>query len=285
MKHKKIFITGIAVFSAGLIACFSSIAASGFSYSKLQSEYMETSEYEITDNFKKIDLSNNEMNNIVFERSNSSKAKVVCTVRKNSQCDAKSESDTLKISSKTEKKGWSFSFNFGPFSSDSTEIKVYLPSESYDSLTVKSSWGNVNMPADFKFNAAKIETSSGNINWSTQISTKAEAETSAGNIRFSNMTAENLNLKTSAGNIELNNTVCKNSLEAETNMGNINFNHSDAKSINAESNMGNIRGTLLTGKQFSTKTNTGSAKVPESTGDQKCELVTNMGDIDVSIAK
>ena len=67
--------------------------------------------------------------------------------------------------------------------------------------------------------------------------------------------------------------------------GSVTFNDSDAAEICIITNTGDVNGTLLSEKVFLIETDTGDVNVPKSITGGRCEITTDTGDIDISIAE
>ena len=62
------------------------------------------------------------------------------------------------------------------------------------------------------------------------------------------------------------------------------FDRSDAPEIRVETDTGDVTGTLLTPKNFEADTDTGRVKLPRSEPGGRCELKSDTGDFEISIA-
>lgn len=106
-----------------------------------------------------------------------------------------------------------------------------------------------------------------------------------GDVRIENTTADSLMLSLSTGDATIKNSVFTSTLDARASTGDIIFSRSDAKQITVHTSTGDIKGTLLTGKIFDAKANTGKVRVPESiTTEERCKLKTSTGNITITIA-
>ena len=70
----------------------------------------------------------------------------------------------------------------------------------------------------------------------------------------------------------------------ESSTGDIRLTDVDGANLYLSASTGDITGTIRTPKTFVTKTSTGSVKVPDTTGDGRCEAETSTGDIRLSIS-
>ena len=122
-----------------------------------------------------------------------------------------------------------------------------------------------------------------------EVGEKISLKASTGEVLLENVTAKNYESKTSTGDVKLVNTVLENEMKIETSTGDVRFNKSDAKVIKVETDTGSVKGTLLTSKIFDAKSDTSTPKLPpleqwDQTGGT-CEIKTDTGAIDISIAK
>ncbi len=125
-------------------------------------------------------------------------------------------------------------------------IEVYLPEPVYRSLHLKTSSGDIIVPGGFQF--------------------------------------EKIYLRTSSGNIWLNETAIEGQLNVKTSSGNVHFDRCDAYDIYVDTSSGDVTGTLLTGKNFKTKTSSGDVDVPPAMrGEGDCEITTSSGDIEIKV--
>ena len=110
-------------------------------------------------------------------------------------------------------------------------------------------------------------------------------EVDTGTVKLMNVKSDNLTVDSDTGTITLKDTVVTNTLCLAASTGSINFDKRDAHDIYARTSTGSIKGSLLTGKVFGTKTNTGTISVPSNTaGAGVCDLRTDTGVIKITIA-
>lgn len=81
----------------------------------------------------------------------------------------------------------------------------------------------------------------------------------------------------------MRNVVSKGEMMVQTASADITLDLCDAKSLNLKSASGDIEGSLLSDKMFVTHSASGDIRVPESKGEQICQISTASGDIDIII--
>ena len=278
---------------------------------------IEINEYEIKDNFKDIKIITDTAN-IEFVPSSNSNSLVVCNEQRNVNHSVKVEDNILLIEVNDTRKWYEhIGMNF-----NTPKITIYLPENDYDQLLIESSTGDINIPNNFKFKSIDILEDTGNIRNYASVYENIKIKTSTGNIHIENIIANMIDLSTSTGkvdvidvncsdNIKINvstgktnivNTNCKNlvskgstgnislknviateKLSIERSTGDVKFKDSDASDIFVKTDTGNVTGSLLTDKVFFAETDTGNIDVPKVIADEKCEIITDTGDIKINI--
>ena len=266
-------------------------------YSLSITNNLETKEYEINDKFSDIEIITDTAD-IEFILSENLNTLVVCNEQKNINHLIKVEDNTLLINVRDNRKWYEYiNISFGK-----TKITIYLPKNEYGDLFIDSDTGNVNIPNNFNFNSLeiiddtgniknyassndniKIKTSTGNIHIENINSNMIDLSTSTGNIKIVNAKCENLLSKGDTGNILLKNVIATDKFVIETDTGNVRFEASDASDIFVETDTGNVTGNLLTDKTIFAESDTGNINVPKIIADEKCEITTDTGDINITI--
>ena len=255
---------------------------------------------------------------VKFVASEEGKKEVVCVDSEKRYHTAAVENGTLNIKYVDASKWYEGVFSFN----SELSVTIYIPAGEYDTLRCEASTGSIEIPADFTFNSANIEVSTGavlinsnikgalNVTASTgavyvkDLSAKslnakastgavrienvtvedgAVVETSTGKSEMSNLTAKSLNVNASTGNVTLSNTVIAEAIVIETSTGNVRFNDSDGASIKVTTDTGDVEGTVLTSKIFYAKSDTGRIDVPIGTSGGVFEIKTDTGDISLRI--
>ena len=284
-------------------------------FSKLSTVKYETNEYEITDLFQSI--------NIVTDTADitlvpSEGISVVCTEQENAKHTVSVKDGTLQIEIVNQIKWYErIGFDFG-----TPKISVYIPQGMYETLTIKGSTGDVKIPENYQFERVDIHQSTGDVTCLASTTDTMKIKTSTGSIHVENMSVGylelsvttgritatdvncegDMNVSVSTGKTRLTNVSCKNltadgntgditlknvvtaeKLTIERTTGDVKFEGCDAAEILVKTDTGNVTGTLLSEKVFRCKTDTGSVEVPKSTAGGRCEIITDTGDIRLSI--
>ena len=202
------------------------------------------------------------------------------------------------------------------------ELLIELPQAQYGRLEIATASGEIEIPADFTFEKAKLDATSGSLSLMASVSGAAELHTSSGAIRIKNtqlgsleaeaasgtitlenltvkgnaeleatsgsiimdgLTAQKLDAETTSGTIKAINVLLNEDMDLETASGSIRLSSCDAPRIELESSSGSISGTLRTGKLFSARSSSGSIRLPENSGSELCTVTTASGSIDLSV--
>ena len=90
-------------------------------------------------------------------------------------------------------------------------------------------------------------------------------------------------IKTDTGNILLDDVITTGKLAIETDTGNVKFEACDASEVIIETDTGNVMGSFLTDKVVFAESDTGKIDIPKVIADEKCEIITDTGNIKITI--
>lgn len=286
-------------------------------FKKLSTEEYETNIHEIAEDFDNISF-NTDTPNITFALSDDEKCKIECFESEKSKHLIAVKENTLTIETQN-KNNW---YDYIGINFHSPKITVFLPKLAYSTLSISQDTGDIIIPKDFSFSATQIRSSTGDVDFLASVEEALEIKTSTGDINVkyttsksltliastgditvsnvnchkdiniklstgeSNLTdikCQNLKAQASTGNISLNNVLTNEKFSVKTSTGDVNFDHFDAKEIYIKTDTGNVKGNLLTDKVFITNTDTGNVDVPKTVSGGKCEVVTDTGNIKITI--
>lgn len=313
-------ITAVALIVLGIVAAGLGFWGMGFNLRALNTEDVISTTVEISEEFRGISIET-DVADLYFAVSEDGVCRVECVDFADESYAVNVENGTLTIA-KDDDRAWHE--NIRLFSIGETYVTVYLSEENYASIQIHEDTGDIEMPAEFSFEQAMINTSTGDICWLAQVSealsittdtgdvevrgtsTRSLAlETDTGDISASEVRdAQQIRIETDTGKVELTNAGCT-SLSADSNTGDIAlknvimdelltiksntgdvvFDRSDAAEIFVQTNTGDVTGTLVSDKVFLTETNTGNVDVPKSVIGDRCEIITDTGDIALRIAQ
>lgn len=205
---------------------------------------------------------------------------------------------------------------------DEIKITVYLPKGQYGDLSVKISTGDVKISEALEFKGIDVDGGTGDVTCSALAKKHMNIKVSTGDIKITNVSAPVIGLSTTTGDISLEKVVCDGEvtvnvstgdtradevtcksfvttgttgdvnmsnvvaeelLSLDVHTGSISFDGCDAAEIRMTTSTGDVKGSLLSGKIFTVKTETGSIDVPDSTGGGSCKVTTTTGSIKIQI--
>lgn len=310
-------ITALSMIIAGLIVFGGIMTMIKFDFTKLSTVKYETNLYEISEEFEGISVNTNTAN-VRFVMSEGSKCTVECYEQTKLKHSVSVKDGKLAIEV-VDLRHWydNISINF-----DNPQITVYLPKGEYSTLVVKSGTGSVDIAKDFSFESIDASAGTGNVTNHASASGDIKIKTSTGNISVGSATAASLSLSVSTGSVTVSDVTVTNevyvkvstgktcmtsvsckSLESSGNTGNVyltnlvaaeriaierttgsvKFNGCDAGEIFVKTSTGSVTGSLLSGKNFDPETNTGDVEVPGNSTGGACEIITNTGDIKITV--
>lgn len=312
----RLIAAALLVLVLGMIFC-GVMTAFKWDFSKLSTVKYETNVHDVSEEFSSISVETDTAA-LTFVLSDDRKCHVKCYEESKWTHSVTVQEETLVIKLINEKSWYDYiGINFG-----SPKITVHLPKEVYAALSVRESTGNITMPQDFKFERVDIALSTGDVDFSASASEYLKIKTSTGEVSVQNATAGALELSASTGGItvsdivchgdaaiavstgkvKLQNVQCKNLMTSgdtgdirmenvcaaekfsiERTTGDVKIAACDAAELSVKTDTGNVTGSLLTEKVFITQTDTGRINVPKTTSGGICEIITDTGDIQITI--
>lgn len=286
-------------------------------FKKLGTSSFETNTHELNEDFHNIRLKSNTAD-ILFVPSENGECKVVCYEETDAKHSVSVQDGTLTICVDNQKK-W---FQYIGIHTGTPKITLYLPKTEYGTLNIENSTGAVVIPKNFQFEAMDISVTTGtvknyaSVTGSVNISSTTGAVTvesisagaleisvTTGNVKASGISCQgdvSVNVSTgrtelmdisckrvvstgNTGDITLRNVLAEEKFAIERSTGDVKFTNSDAAEIFVKTDTGDVSGSLLTEKVFIIETDTGDIDVPKSINGGKCEIITDTGDIEITI--
>ena len=299
-KTKNWLIAAVLFMLVGVIFFTGVMSMLKWDFKALNTTECENNTYTVSEQFKNISI-NTLTADVLFIKSDDDTCKVECVERPKEKHTVKVKDQTLNINVEDSRK-WYDHITFLGFAEP--QIKVYLPQEQYGSLVININTGDIEIPKEFTFDGIDIKGTTGDANCKASVINDLKIELTTGKTQLENITARNIELKASTGDTYLTNVNCdslssravtghiklKNvdagkKLSIKRSIGDVKFQECDADEIFVNTNTGNVEGSLCTSKIFVCKTNTGKMSVPPTTEGGKCEIITNTGDITISVKK
>ncbi len=310
-------ITAISLILVGTILFGGAMAMFGWDFSKLSTVKYEESKYEIKDDYNDISI-NTSAADVELVVSKDPGTTVVCYEESNLKHTVAVENGVLTIKLEDTRKWYEhIGVNFG-----TPKITVYIPKREHGMLTINQSSGDTEIPKALAFQSIDIKASTGDVKCfasatehikialttgdikienttakvlalavttgeidikSTVVQGEVEITASTGDAKLTNLTCNSINSTCRTGDIDLKSVVVSEKLSVATTTGDVKLNACDAAEIFIKTTTGDVKGSLLSGKVFTTKTKTGDISVPPSATGGKCEIVTNTGDIEITV--
>lgn len=290
-----------------------------FDFGSFITSKCRTNTHEISEEFNSISV-NTSTADIAFLVSEDGERRVVCYEQENLKHSVEVKDGTLFVSL-VDTRRW---YEHISIYSENPIVTVYLPKAEYAALNVRSSTGDVGIPAGLEFESiyitastadvkcyasatgeVKIKTSTGDIFAEGMSAGSLDLSVTTGKVKIASVTcAGDLKLESDTGDIELRDVSCKNIISEgdtsdisllnviaeerfsiETDTGDVNFERSDASEIFIETETGDVTGSFCSDKIFFTQSDTGRIDVPRTTSGGRCEITTDTGDIRLWVAQ
>ncbi|MCR5457337.1 MAG: DUF4097 domain-containing protein [Clostridiales bacterium] len=316
---KVLIIIAVVVLVAGLVIFASAFIAAGFDFSKIGKAKYETHIYTADTNFSKIEV-HSTVDDITFKPSSDGKCSIECLEEDKVTHTVEVENGTLKIGVKDERQ-W---IDLISLFKKTPYITVYLPSDTYESVTAECITGDILIPRAFSFGNIVIDGDTGNILCGASATESITINSTTGSISITGVRSNNMTLKATTGKITASTVECSgdvsvkvttgdivlvdfdcNSLKCngttgsviltnvtatgdfniEDGTGTVHFDKCDAANIYVKSTTGNISGSLMTEKDFRAKSSTGKVNVPDTRTGGICEISSTTGNINITIAE
>lgn len=267
-------------------------------FNKLGTVNYETNTWQLDGEFQNISI-DSDTADIQFLPSEDGVGKVVCHEPTNDKHQVSVQNGTLTIQLVPEKEWYDY-ISITTF--EKTEITVYLPEDTYTTLSIKESTGDVLIPREFQFENIDVSVSTGDVQCLASASKGIRIKTSTGHILLKDVSTETLELTVSTGDVHLTSVFCTNLISKgstgdltmknvfatekfsiERSTGDVSFEKCNASELYIETDTGHVKGSLLSEKIFITQTDTGEVNVPKTMTGGRCEIETDTGDIEITI--
>ena len=183
-------------------------------------------------------------------------------------------------------------------------IILLLPKQTYESLSVHSVSGSIQLQEGFVFSTANLQNgsgfilcnssiegdlnvknTSGRIHISGAVGGKLEVRNVSGSIEIKNVTPESVTIKNTSGAIDLINVVCAGACNVENGSSSIELECCDAVSFDLKTVSGGIKANILSGKVFDCHSTSGGVHIPENSEGGTFKARTTSGVIRVTIVE
>lgn len=268
--------TAAIIVLVGIVGVIAAIGIADCDFTKFNTAKYVTETSEVTEDFENIDVMVSSAALKFVPSAAGGKCKVVCHDREQEQYSVTVEDGALKIARK--------STGNTPFEINITEspsVTIYLPKKQYKNLTINTSSGDVSVPSKFKFSAAYLVTSSGNIEFSAETEQSLRAESTSGNITARNARGGNMFVSATSGDI----SICDSGvdkLNVVTGSGGIKFENVDAGTVDIESSSGSVKAEKIMYVDATVSVISGDIEICDSWVTTCLRANTNSGEVCLS---
>lgn len=302
---KKNVKTALILIGAGAVLILAALVMSGFDLSRLNTMSFGAISYELEDDFQAIQIDATECDvTLVY-------APGVCRVETadsqwiETQVELETQAgtgDVTLVITRKDTRPWWRSFGIWWNSGTDMTITVYLPESWYDRVDIRAVSGNVDIPDDFSLGRLQVRTTSGNISSQAGVSDGLSVETVSGDIAASSaagpvsaqstsgqilmegVSADKLTVTTVSGDICLEGVTAEGQAVLNTTSGDIRLGAFDADAMEIKTVSGDVTGTVLSPKNFQTKTTSGDITVsPHDPAAGLCRVETTSGDVHLEL--
>ena len=183
-------------------------------------------------------------------------------------------------------------------------IVLLLPKQTYESLSVYSASGSIQVQEGFAFSKASLQNASGfilcnsfvegdlnvkntsgSIHISGGVGGNLEVQNVSGSIEIKDATPESVTIKNTSGAIDLINVVCAGACDVENGSSSIELERCDAASFDLKTVSGGIKASVLSSKVFDCHSTSGGVHVPENGDGGTFKARTTSGGIRITIVE
>ena len=316
MKKMTVIVATSLILLGGILFC-GVMTVLNWDFSKLSTVKYVTNEHVVTEAFESVSIVT-ETADITLVPSEDGRCRVVCHEASKIKHTVAVQNGVLSIEIEDKRKWYEhIGFDFG----DPT-VTVYLPSDQYKGLTVRASTGDTVIPSRFGFESIDVSVTTGDVSCRASATGELKLATSTGDLSLENLSAGSLDLSVSTGDVyasgvtcegdvritvstgdtQITNLSCNNlsssgstgglylsgviaceKMSLTRSTGNMNLDFCDAAELYLKTDTGDISGSLLSEKVFWVTTDTGDVNVPNSVTGGRCEVVTDTGDVQITV--
>ena len=302
----------------GLIIFVGVMTMLKWDFGKLSTAKYEENSYEVLESYQCISILTDTADIVFVPSVSETGSAVTCYEQQNAKHSVTVKDGTLTIELVDTRKWYEFiGINFS-----TPKITVALPESEYGKLLIKASTGDIKIPNGFGFESMDITLSTGDVASNASALGGVKIKTSTGDIHLENLSAGSLDLSVTTGKVTLSQVNCKGALQLQVSTGKSNlsdihckslasngntgdltlknviategfsitrstgdvrFEACDAAEIFVQTDTGSITGSLLSPKVFLAKTDTGRINVPNTVTGGKCEIITDTGNIKITL--
>ena len=280
-------ITGLLLFAAGM-------TVHGWDFSRLDTAEYETKHFVIVEPFSGISADIGDAD-LILAPAEDGTCGVLCRTQKGTSCIAEVRDHTLYVT-RSDSRAW---YDAIQIAVNEPQITLFLPQNEYESLTVRGTSADVEIPNGFSFRNADVAVTTGDIRVMGVTAETAELSVTTGKVSVTDtdcvgtlaihvttggtelrgVTCGDLVSDGSTGDAVLDNVKASGRITVERSTGDVSLISSDAAEIAVTTGTGNVTGSLLSEKTYITHSGTGGVDVPASQSGGRCTVTTGTGNI------
>ncbi|MBO7352365.1 MAG: DUF4097 family beta strand repeat protein, partial [Candidatus Methanomethylophilaceae archaeon] len=204
-KATKIWlIAATSLIVVGAILSIAVLAIKGWDMSVIGSSKVETTTFDIKDDFQNISIQS-DTEDVVFVQSSDGKCQVTFVEQEGVRPIAEVKNGTLTIGTEDNRK-W---VDHISFMSKSPSITIALPKLVYGSLAIDETTGDIYLPAGFQFDSIDIKLTTGDVECGTSASGQIRIHADTGDLTVNGVSANVLDLTVTTGHVEVSSINCK----------------------------------------------------------------------------
>lgn len=298
-------IVALCFIGVGLILLFGAMSITGFDFTAIRDGSMDTTNSiiktaEISDPFHSIRIDDVQCDVQILPSADGT-CSVVYTDSDLFTHQIEVQNQTLTV---TRKDIGSWMDRIFVIWTEESYVKVYVPAENLERLSITTVSGNILVPDGFSFREAHLSSTSGNIGFTSLVEDALTISTTSGDISLERLRQSELNLdttsgcislgdiqgkslsvNTASGDIAMRQVVISGHTEISTASGDIELRDVDSQSADFNTASGDIEGTVLAPKNFDADTSSGEISLPPSDGSAgRWSFSTASGDIEVEVS-
>ena len=205
-----------------------------FAYLSLKDNPSITNTYVVSNPFTKIDI-NVETTNIKIEPSIDTNCYVVCNEYEKEKHNVDLVSDALTIRT-VDERTW-----FEKLISRPKYIVLSVPASAYQSLTIVSATGDIEVKGDITYSDVNIKVSTGDVSLLSHVAHEAKIESTTGFVNVEKNHLQNLTAKSTTGGIKISECQILSPIQLNASTGDISIISSNVKDVTAETTTGRIK--------------------------------------------
>jgi DUF4097 and DUF4098 domain-containing protein YvlB len=284
---------------AGALVAGGALAALGFDFRALSTTELQERTYEVQESFQSVHISVPESDVRLLPAADG-QCRVVCAEGEQVTDTVSVENGALTVTRQDARKWYQ---RMGISWVDAPAVTIYLPQTEYQSLTVGTVSGEIQVPEDFTFVTAEVESTSGDLTLRARVtdgvsvksvsgditldgaSGQIQIKTTSGDVEVSHCTARTLRVQTTSGEVALEDVSVEREASITCVSGDVELEGFDAGSLQIKTVSGDVAGSLRTSMNFVIQTTSGRVQTPPSDpAAGECAVTTTSGDVRLNLA-